>query len=137
MQQTGSVQRTRRPNIDVKAADPIFCQSSQPLRRLKIVIGFFNKITPPLDITNYYVVDKNTLTVYDKDGKLKSSFVVQRPGRIDVTGYYVAARSYGVGWAWASETSKGKYGFTGLSEKGMREAKERLNRNGNVAESHG
>lgn len=89
---------------------------------IKDVIAFYRRL-PPTDIKQYFIVDSNTLRSYDKDGKIKEVFHIQRPGLVEVKGYYLGNPFYNVGWGWVSETPKGALEVMGLSSIGMQEIK--------------
>ena len=116
VQQSGSVRR--KPNDKPAQYLTAIKPKSSAIQN---VIAFYKKLGPT-DIKQYFIVDKNKLTIYDRDGKLRETFTVKRPGLIDVTGYYLG-NPFNVGWGWISQTEKGGFGVAGISEKGMREAR--------------
>ena len=87
---------------------------------IKDVMAFYARLAP-IVITQYYVVDGNLLTIYDKEGRSKAAFTLQRPGLVDIKGYYLGNPFFGTGWGWISESPKGALEVKGLSQKGMAE----------------
>lgn len=91
---------------------------------IKDVMAFYARL-PPTDIKQYFVVSGNYLSIYGKDGKAKDGFNLQRPGQLEVKGYYLGNPFFGVGWGWISENAKKELEVTGLSKMGMAEQKKK------------
>lgn len=72
------------------------------------------------DIKQYFIVDGNKLSVYDKTGKFRTSFDLVRPGYVDARGYYLGSPFDDVGWIWLIKTADGKIQVQGLSREGER-----------------
>lgn len=91
---------------------------------IKDVMVFYARL-PPTDIKQYFVVSGNHLSIYGKDGKARDGFTLQRPGQLEVKGYYLGNPFFGAGWVWISENAKKELEVTGLSKMGMAEQKKK------------
>jgi hypothetical protein len=91
---------------------------------IKDVMAFYARL-PPTDIKQYFVVSGNHLSIYGKDGKARDGFTLQRPGQLEIKGYYLGNPFYGVGWGWIAENAKKELEVTGLSKMGMAEQKKK------------
>jgi len=76
------------------------------------------------DIKQYFVIDGNTMTVYDHAGTFRSTFHLARPGLVDAKGYYLGSPFDDVGWTWLIQNAAGKVGVQGLSREGQQIIKQ-------------
>ena len=69
----------------------------------------------------YFIVNGNTMDIYDAKGSKKSTYVLDRPGKTSVNGYFVG--NFNLGWYIVKYNKKGEAGITGVDSEMLKKVK--------------
>jgi hypothetical protein len=117
IQQNGSFVQRKKEDKPVELLGDRPIPSSADI---KDVMSLFGKTGFGVAYNFYFIVSGNTLNVYDDKGTYKSKFKLNRPGIIEVKGYYVGTPD-SKAWRLIDEPTPGKYDIKGFSEEAMKE----------------
>lgn len=110
IQQTGQVFRKPDPKSQPKSNfTPVIPKSSTATANFP----FFKKVPESAEISQYYLVSKGSLKVYNTEGKILETFSIKRPA-VNVDGYYLGNPFYNRGWGWIAETAKDNFSVIGV-----------------------